>query len=99
MSDDFPAKFREFIRREVDARLAEVLIDGASPTVGERLLAGAKPRKKRSPQVCRFPGCSNTAAPRYGMFCVELHKDLPRAEKAKHVKAFKAKQLAAASSA
>ncbi len=94
MSDDFSAKFREFIRREVDARLAEIFIQGAPPaSVAEPSL---RMRKKRSPQVCRFPGCSNTAAPRYGMFCVELHKDLPRSEKAKHVKAFKAKQASTA---
>jgi hypothetical protein len=40
--------------------------------------------KKRGTIYCYYPGCKNTAAPRFGMFCAALHKNLPKAKKAKY---------------
>jgi hypothetical protein len=39
---------------------------------------------KRGKTLCYYPGCKNVAAPRFGMFCAALHKDLPKAEKEKY---------------
>jgi len=38
-----------------------------------------RPRKKPPIQLCPVPGCSNRAAPVFGMVCSK-HKDLPKAE-------------------
>jgi len=54
---------------------------------GSRRRAGAKPGRrgrKRAFVTCYFPGCQNVAAPRFGMFCAALHKDLPAAQKAEY---------------
>jgi len=37
------------------------------------------PRKKPPRQLCPVPGCSNTAAPVFGMVCAK-HKDVPKAQ-------------------
>jgi hypothetical protein len=37
--------------------------------------------RRRSATRCYYPGCTNIAAPRFGMFCAALHKNLSRAEK------------------
>ena len=54
-----------------------------------QVLEGARGRRvrlKRSGPAarCYFPGCKNTAAPRFGMFCAALHKNISAAEKAKY---------------
>jgi|GEM_PF-2149394 len=54
---------------------------------GSRRRADAKPGRrgrKRAFVTCYFPGCQNVAAPRFGMFCAALHKDLPAAQKAEY---------------
>jgi hypothetical protein len=38
----------------------------------------------RSKTLCYYPGCKNIAAPRFGMFCAALHKNLPKTEKEKY---------------
>src|SRR3954471_3378665 len=40
---------------------------------------GVKKRKKAPIQLCPVPGCTNRAAPVFGMVCSK-HKDLPKAE-------------------
>src|SRR5262249_32932491 len=37
----------------------------------------------RAQAHCYYPGCQNVAAPRFGMFCVALHKGLNKSEKEK----------------
>lgn len=34
--------------------------------------------------LCYYPGCKNLAAPRFGMFCAALHKNLSKADKEKY---------------
>jgi hypothetical protein len=41
-------------------------------------------RGRRAQVLCYYPGCKNIAAPRFGMFCAALHKNLPKAEKEKY---------------
>ena len=50
---------------------------------------------RRTPpaQLCPVPGCSNVAAPRYGMVCTN-HKDLPKSEIKKYREARKAEKKA-----
>jgi hypothetical protein len=48
-------------------------------------------RKKAPIQLCPVPGCSNRAAPVFGMVCAK-HKDLPKAQIRKFREARRAKQ-------
>ncbi len=80
--DRFLAQVARVMERHVTQEVRRRLLD----EVRERLGDGARPgRSSRRPAVtCYFPGCRNLAAPRFGMFCAALHKDLPAAQKAKH---------------
>jgi hypothetical protein len=42
------------------------------------LLAVSGPSRRRPKQLCPVPGCSNPAAPVFGMVCAK-HKDVPKA--------------------
>jgi hypothetical protein len=53
--------------------------------------AGVKRRKKAPIQLCPVPGCTNRAAPVFGMVCAK-HKDLPKSEIRKFREARRAKQ-------
>jgi len=57
-------------RRAAGAMLALAGVAGGS---------GVKKRKKAPIQLCPVPGCTNRAAPVFGMVCSK-HKDLPKAE-------------------
>ena len=52
---------------------------------------GVKKRKKAPIQLCPVPGCTNRAAPVFGMVCSK-HKDLPKAEIRKFREARRAKR-------
>ena len=54
-------------------------------------VAGKKMRKKAPIQLCPVPGCTNRAAPVFGMVCSK-HKDLPKAEIRKFREARRAKR-------
>jgi hypothetical protein len=41
-------------------------------------------RRKRGVTLCYYPGCKNVAAPRFGMFCAALHKNISAAQKAEY---------------
>ena len=41
-------------------------------------LVAARPVRRRPKQLCPVPGCSNPAAPVFGMVCSK-HKDVPKA--------------------
>src|SRR5437867_2997413 len=45
---------------------------------------GSAGLSRRTRVLCYFPGCKNTAAPRFGMFCAAQHKNLSRTEKEKY---------------
>ena len=44
-----------------------------------KLVGGGRKRRKGPIQLCPVPGCSNRAAPVFGMVCSK-HKDLPKAD-------------------
>jgi hypothetical protein len=44
-----------------------------------KLTSSGRKRRKGPIQLCPVPGCSNRAAPVFGMVCSK-HKDLPKAE-------------------
>jgi hypothetical protein len=54
--------------------------------------AAKKSRKKPPRQLCPVPGCTNPAAPVFGMVCAK-HKDLPKAKIQKYREARRAKKL------
>ena len=49
-------------------------------------------RAREAIQLCPVPGCSNRAAPVFGMVCAK-HKDLPKAAIKKYREARRAKKL------
>ncbi len=67
---------------------------GRRPAGAVLALAGVvgrkRPRKKAPIQLCPVPGCTNRAAPVFGMVCSK-HKDLPKAEIRKFREARRAK--------
>lgn len=76
---DFARAISAAVERQTMERVRDVL-ESASPGRAGRAL-------RRRPQVlCYYPGCKNVAAPRFGMFCAALHKDLPAGEKEKYRK-------------
>jgi hypothetical protein len=53
-------------------------------------------RRRKAPiQLCPVPGCTNRAAPVFGMVCAK-HKDLPKSEIKKYREARRAQRKAAA---
>jgi hypothetical protein len=54
--------------------------------------AAKKSRKKPPRQLCPVPGCTNPAAPVFGMVCAK-HKDLPKAKIQKYREARRATKL------
>jgi len=75
--DDFARAIASAVERLTMERVRAVL-DGASN--GRR----RGPGRKRARILCYFPGCKNTAAPRFGMFCAAEHKGLSQADKKKY---------------
>jgi hypothetical protein len=59
---------------------------------GSGLRADARPRKKPPIQLCPVPGCSERAAPIFGMVCAK-HKDLPKTKIKKYREERRAKKL------
>jgi hypothetical protein len=51
---------------------------GRPPGSGTKTAVGGRQRRKGPIQLCPVPGCSNRAAPVFGMVCSK-HKDLPKA--------------------
>jgi hypothetical protein len=59
---------------------------------GQVKAVGAVRKRRKGPiQLCPVPGCSNRAAPVFGMVCSK-HKDLPKAEIKKHREARRAQK-------
>ena len=61
------------------------------------VLPVAAPISKRPKQLCPVPGCTNPAAPVFGMVCAK-HKDLPKAQIKKYREARRAKKTKAKTS-
>jgi hypothetical protein len=61
-----------------------VRAQGSSLGRGRRRGRASAPRGGRQQILCYYPGCKNLAAPRFGMFCASLHKDISKAEKEKY---------------
>jgi hypothetical protein len=72
---DFAREVGEVVERTTLEKVRSVLADGRDARVS-----------RRAATRCYFPGCTNVAAPRFGMFCAAVHKDLPAAEKARYKK-------------
>jgi hypothetical protein len=53
-------------------------------------LVFAPPARRRTKQLCPVPGCTNAAAPVFGMVCAQ-HKDVPKAK----IKEYRAARRAA----
>lgn len=76
---------------------ARVSIESAfgSASKGTNSTSYGRPRRKLPRQLCPVPGCTNTAAPVFGMVC-STHKDVPKSQIAKYREARRAKKLKAA---
>jgi hypothetical protein len=74
--DDFARAIAGAVERLTMERVRAVL-DGAS---NGRRHSG----RKRARILCYYPGCKNTAAPRFGMFCAAEHKNISATEKKKY---------------
>jgi hypothetical protein len=84
--DELTQKLAAVIEKFTTERIAKELKGQRRGTVAAR--RAGRPRRARA--LCYFPGCKNTAAPRFGMFCAAEHKNLSKADKekyrAKHLK-------------
>lgn len=66
---------------------------GRPPGSGVKAAVGRRKRRKGPIQLCPVPGCSNRAAPVFGMVCSK-HKDLPKAQIKKYREQRRAKKEA-----
>ncbi|HTA20219.1 MAG TPA: hypothetical protein VK989_13060 [Polyangia bacterium] len=64
---------------------------GRPPGGGVKTDIVRRARRKGPIQLCPVPGCTNRAAPVFGMVCSK-HKDLPKAQIKKYREARKAKK-------
>jgi hypothetical protein len=80
--DRFVVQLGKILERHVASDMRRRVSDGVHgrpSTPSDRLRSTG-----RATITCYFPGCTNTAAPRFGMFCAAEHKSLPAAVKAKY---------------
>jgi hypothetical protein len=84
----FVSRLSSLIEEDAVARARDAVLTafgGRAPAgIKLRAVAGDSPfgrrkRRKGPIQLCPVPGCSNRAAPVFGMVCAK-HKDLPKAE-------------------
>src|SRR6266508_640374 len=73
--EEFAAELSATVERATFERVLGAIAGGVA--AGQLLRA---PRR-REVVLCYYPGCKNLAAPRFGMFCAALHKNLSRADK------------------
>lgn len=85
---DFVVRLSSLIEQDSMSRARDVVLNafGGRAPAGIRLraagpggLGGLRKRRKGPIQLCPVPGCTNRAAPVFGMVCSK-HKDLPKAE-------------------
>jgi len=87
---DFAREIASAVERITLDRVRSVLDGAGTHGRGHGAARVGRPRGKRAQLNCYYPGCKNVAAPRFGMFCSALHKDIPAAEKEKYRKAHSA---------
>jgi len=80
---DFAHRLAAVVERFTVGRIEAAVRASGSALQGRRGRAGGAGRP-RGKTLCYVPGCRNVAAPRFGMFCAALHKDLPKTEKEKY---------------
>lgn len=80
---DFAHRLAAVVERFTVGRIEDAVRSSGSLLQGRRgrALGGGRTRGKT---LCYYPNCKNVAAPRFGMFCAALHKNLPKAEKEKY---------------
>lgn len=88
--DQFAEKMGIVLERFITGRIDKELKKDKARARGR----GGRGRRRRARVACYFPGCTNVAAPRFGMFCAKLHKGISKADKekyrAQHLKAAQA---------
>ena len=77
-------RFVSQLARVLERHTAQELRRRVLAEVRARTGSGRAPRRGRAATRCYFPGCTEVAAPRFGMFCAALHKGLSPAQKAKY---------------
>jgi hypothetical protein len=80
--DQFAMAVANAVSRATFDRVRSALDAQARDTVGGA--ARASTVRARPLALCYYPGCKNVAAPRFGMFCAALHKNLSATEKTKY---------------
>ena len=90
----FVDKLSSIIESEVVARAREAALNALDGRGSVSVRGGVVIRKRRKGpiQLCPVPGCTNRAAPVFGMVCAK-HKDLPKATIKKYREARRAKKL------
>jgi hypothetical protein len=90
----FVDKLSSIIESEVVSRAREAALNALDGRGSISVRGGVVIRKRRKGpiQLCPVPGCSNRAAPVFGMVCAK-HKDLPKATIKKYREARRAKKL------
>ena len=82
--EQFVESLSSLIEEDTMARARDAVLSafGGRAPAGLQLrggMFGARKRRKGPIQLCPVPGCTNRAAPVFGMVCSK-HKDLPKAE-------------------
>ena len=80
---DFAHRLAAVVERFTVGRIEAAVRASGNALQGRRGRAGGAGRT-RGKTLCYYPGCRNVAAPRFGMFCAALHKDIPKSEKEKY---------------
>ena len=77
---DFAHRLAAVVERFTVGRIEAAVRASGNALQGRRGRAGGAGRT-RGKTLCYYPGCKNVAAPRFGMFCAALHKDIPKDRK------------------
>jgi hypothetical protein len=73
----------EELARELALHVERFTLKRVNSEIARAMARKATRPAKRKAVLCYYPGCKNVAAPRFGMFCAALHKQLPNREKAR----------------
>src|SRR5262245_50447412 len=89
----FVDKLSSMIEDEVLARAREAALNAFDGRGSISVRGGVIVRKRRKGpiQLCPVPGCTNRAAPVFGMVCAK-HQDVPKAQIKKYREARRAKK-------
>jgi len=79
IEQDTVSRARAAVLNAFGGHAAAGALRGAGPAKAAVVGRVGRKRRKGPIQLCPVPGCSNRAAPVFGMVCSK-HKDLPKAE-------------------